>query len=42
MPMRRYKPAQIVTLLRQVEVELANEKTPPQACQEAEITAQRY
>jgi hypothetical protein len=38
--MRKYKPEQIVTLLRQVEVELANGKTTPQACKEAEITAQ--
>ena len=39
MPMKKYKPEQIVTLLRQVEVELANGKTTPQACKEAEITA---
>ena len=31
MPMKKYKPEQIVTLLRQVEVELANGKTTPQA-----------
>jgi len=42
MPMRRYKPEQIVTLLRQVEVEIANGKTTPQACKEAEIAAQTY
>jgi transposase-like protein len=42
MPMRKYKPERIVTLLRQVEVELANGKTTPQACKEAEITAQTY
>ena len=42
MPMRKYKPEQIVTLLRQVEVELANGKSTPQACKEAEITAQTY
>jgi len=42
MPMRRYKPEQIVTLLRQVEVELANGKTTPQACKEAQITVQTY
>ncbi|MGB8685197.1 MAG: IS3 family transposase [Candidatus Binatus sp.] len=42
MPMRKYKPEQIVTLLRQVEVGLANGKTTPQACKEAEITAQTY
>ena len=38
MPMKRYKPEQIVTLLRQIEVEIANGKTTPQACKEAEIT----
>ena len=32
MPMKKYKPEQIVTSLRQVEVELANGKTTPQAC----------
>jgi putative transposase len=42
MPMRRYKAEQIVTLLRQVEVEVANGKTTPQACKAAEITAQTY
>jgi hypothetical protein len=29
MPIRRYKPEQIVTLLRQVEVGIANGKTTP-------------
>jgi len=42
MPMKRYKPEQIVTLLRQMEVEIANGKTTPQACKEAEITIQTY
>jgi putative transposase len=42
MPMKKYKPEQIVTLPQQVEVELANGKTTPQACKEAEITAQTY
>jgi putative transposase len=42
MPMKRYKPEQIVTLLRQIEVGLANGKSTPQACKEAEITAQTY
>ncbi len=42
MPMRKHKPEQIVTLLRQIEVELANGKSTPQACKEAEITAQTY
>ena len=38
----RYKPEQIVTLLRQIEVAIANGKTTPQACKEAQITAQTY
>jgi len=42
MPMRRYRPEQIVNLLRQIEVEIANGKTTPQACKEAEITQQTY
>jgi putative transposase len=42
MPMKRYKPEQIVNLLRQIEVEIANGKTTPQACEEAEITQQTY
>jgi len=42
MAMRRYKPEQIVNLLRQIEVEIANGKTTPQACKEAEITQQTY
>jgi len=39
MLMIRYKPEQIVKLLRQNEVEIANGKTTPQACKEAQITA---
>ncbi len=42
MPMTRYKPEQIVTLLRQIEVAIANGKTTPQACKEAEIIVQTY
>jgi putative transposase len=42
MPMKRFKPEQIVNLLRQIEVEMANGKTTPQACKEAEITQQTY
>ena len=42
MSTKRYKPEQIVTLLRQIEVELANGKTTPQACKEAEIPVQSY
>ena len=29
MPMQRYKPEQIVTLLRQIEVQITNGKTAP-------------
>jgi putative transposase len=42
MPLKKYKPEQIVTLLRQIEVEIANGKTTPQACEETQITAQTY
>jgi len=42
MPMKRYKPEQIVTLLRQIEVEMANGKSTAQACKEAEITIQTF
>ncbi len=42
MPMKKYKPEQIVTALRQIELEIANGKTTPQACRDAEITAQTY
>ncbi len=42
MPMKRYKPEQIVALLRQIEVGIATGKTTPQACKEAEITQQTY
>ncbi len=41
MPNKRYK-AEIVTLLRQIEVGIANGKTTPQACKEVEITVQTY
>jgi putative transposase len=42
MPMQRYKPEQIVTMLRQIEVGIANGKTTPQACKEAAITVQTF
>ena len=42
MSIQRYKPEQIVNLLRQVEVAIANGKTTPQACRDAGITAQTY
>ena len=38
----RYKPEQIVTMLRQIEVGVANGKTTPQACKEGGITVQTY
>ena len=42
MPIKRYKPEQIVTMLRQIEVGIANGKTTPLACKEAEITIQTF
>jgi putative transposase len=42
MPIKRYKAEQIVTVLRQIEVSIANGKTTPQACKEAEITMQAF
>jgi putative transposase len=42
MPIKRYKPEQIVTMLRQIEVGIANGKTSPQALKEAEITIQTF
>jgi putative transposase len=42
MPMQRYKPEQIVTMLRQIEVSVGSGKTTPQACNEAGINVQTY
>ena len=42
MPLQRYKPEQIVTMLRQIEVGIGNGKTTPQACKEAAITVQTF
>jgi transposase len=42
MPTKRYKPEQIMTLLRQVEVVVANGQLTPQACQEAGISEQTF
>jgi putative transposase len=42
MPMKRYKPEQIVNLLRQIEVAVGSGKTTPQAAREAGITEQTY
>jgi hypothetical protein len=39
MPIQKYKPEQIMTMLRQIEVSIANGKTTPQACKEATIEA---
>ena len=40
MSIRKYKAEQIVTVLRQIEVQMANGKTAPQACKEAGIHTQ--
>ena len=42
MPTKRYKAEEIVNKLRQIEVGLANGKSTPQACKEAEINTQTY
>ncbi len=42
MSMKRYKPEQIVNLLRKIEVEIANGKTTPQAARKVGIAQQTY
>ena len=42
MPIERYRPEQIVTVLRQIEVAVTNGKSTPQACKEAGIHTQTY
>jgi hypothetical protein len=42
MPTKRFKPEQIMALLRQVEVVMANGRTTPQACREAGISEQTF
>jgi putative transposase len=42
MAVKKYKPEQIVTLLRQIELGIANGKPTPQPCNEAAITVQTY
>jgi putative transposase len=42
MPTKPYKPEQIMALLRQVEVVIANGQTTPQACREAGISEQTF
>jgi putative transposase len=39
---KKHAPEQIVTLLRQIEVGVANGKTTPAACRESGITEQTY
>lgn len=42
MSTKRFKPEQVVNLLRQIEVEVANGKSTPQACRDAGIHTQTY
>ena len=42
MSIRKYKPEQIVVVLRQIEVQIANGKRRPQACKEAGIHTPTY
>jgi putative transposase len=42
MAKRKYTAEEIVTVLRQVEVSMANGKATPQACRENGITEQTY
>jgi hypothetical protein len=39
---KKYQPEQVVNLLRQIEVAVANGKTTVQSCKEAGITEQAY
>jgi hypothetical protein len=42
MPKKRFSAEQIVTLLRQIEVSMAQGKSAPESCQTAEISQQNY
>jgi len=42
MPKKRFSAEQIVTLLRQIEVSMAQGKSAPEACQATEISQQNY
>ncbi len=42
MSTKRYRPEQVVNLLRQIGVQIANGKTVPQACKEAGIHTQTF
>jgi len=39
---KKYQPEQVVNLLRQIEVSVANGKSTPLACKEAGVTEQSY
>ena len=42
MPKKRFSAEQIVTLLRQIEVSMAQGKSAPEACRDAGISQQSY
>ena len=42
MPKKRFSAEQIVTLLRQIEVSMAQGRSAPEACRAAEISQQSY
>jgi hypothetical protein len=42
MPKKRFSAEQIVTLLRQIEVSMAQGKSAPEACWDAGISLQNY
>ena len=42
MPSKKYQPEQIGSLLRQIEVAVANGKSTPQGCRDAGISEQSY
>ena len=42
MPKKRFSAEQIVTLLRQIEVSMAQGKSTPEVCRAAEISQQNY
>jgi len=42
MPTKRFSTAQIVTLLRQIEVLMAQGKSAPEACRDSGISQQNY
>ena len=42
MPRKKTSPEKIISLLRQIEVQLANGANLPQACKQAQISTQSY